>query len=70
MTAFPVPQSFSSSAINVISSEKKQHFHSDFQQKQFISPLLLENDIFPSKQTEKGKFVEQVTQEEEGGAET
>lgn len=43
----------------------KKHFHSDFQEKQFISPLLLEKDIFPLKQTEKGKFVAQITQKEE-----
>lgn len=45
--------------------KKKNISHSDFQQKQFISPLLLENDISPLKQTEKGKFVEQITQKEE-----
>lgn len=46
--------------------KKEKHFHSHFQQKQFISPLLLENDISPrSKQertvcgagyTERGSF--------------
>lgn len=38
--------------------ENKNDFHTDFQQKQFISPLLFENDIFPLEANRKRKVCE------------